>query len=48
MLYRCDLVQDDSKTPQSLYGSFADLGIAPSVEDIDKVRREMWSNFSET
>ena len=29
----------------SLYGALADLGPAPSAEDIDEVRREMWANF---
>jgi hypothetical protein len=29
----------------SLYGTFADLGSAPSSEDIDEARREMWGNF---
>lgn len=42
---RRDLVQDDPKPPQSLYGLFADLGIAPSSEDIDEAQREMWSRF---
>lgn len=28
-----------------LYGALADLGPAPSSEDIDEIRREMWSNF---
>jgi hypothetical protein len=30
---------------RSLYGLCADLGPAPSAEDIDEVRREMWANF---
>jgi hypothetical protein len=30
---------------RSLYGSFADLGDAPSAEAIDDTRREVWSNF---
>lgn len=29
----------------SLYGICADLGPAPSAEDIDEVRREVWANF---
>ena len=29
----------------SLAGLLADLGPAPSEEDIDEVRREMWGNF---
>jgi hypothetical protein len=30
---------------RSLLGLCADLGPAPSAEDIDEVRREMWANF---
>ena len=30
---------------KSLLGLCADLGSAPSAEDIDEVRREMWDNF---
>jgi hypothetical protein len=30
---------------EPLYGLLADLGPAPSAEDIDEVRREMWSGF---
>ena len=30
---------------RSLHGILADLGPAPSVEDIDEARREMWANF---
>ena len=30
---------------RSLRGALADLGPAPSAEDIDEVRREMWPNF---
>jgi hypothetical protein len=29
----------------NLYGALADLGPAPSAEDIDEIRREMWANF---
>ncbi|HEX5084996.1 MAG TPA: hypothetical protein VFY40_23400 [Blastocatellia bacterium] len=34
-------------TPQrpNLYGALSDLGPAPSSEDIDEIRREMWANF---
>lgn len=28
----------------SAYGALADLGPAPSAEEIDEVRREMWAN----
>ncbi len=30
---------------RSLYGALADLGPAPSAEDIEEVQREMWVNF---
>ena len=30
---------------QSLYGLCADLGPAPSAQDIDDVRHAVWSNF---
>ena len=41
-----DLKQDEVKKPKrSLYGLCADLGTAPSAEDIDEVRGEVWSNF---
>jgi hypothetical protein len=33
------------KPLKSLYGALADLGPAPSAEDIDEVRREMLRNF---
>jgi len=29
----------------SLWGTFRDLGVAPSGEEIDQVRQEMWSDF---
>lgn len=35
----------EKKPYRSLYGALADLGPAPSAEDIDEVRREMWANF---
>jgi len=38
--------QEASKTPrQTLRGLLADLGPAPSAEEIDEARREMWGNF---
>jgi hypothetical protein len=37
--------QDWNKEQNSLYGLCADLGTAPSEEDIAEVRREMWKNF---
>jgi hypothetical protein len=30
---------------KSLYGLCADLGPAPSAEDIDRARQEEWANF---
>jgi len=30
---------------KSLLGLCADLGPAPSTEDIDEIRREMWADF---
>lgn len=41
-------LEDQERTPsprRSLRGLLADLGPAPSAEDIDEARREMWSNF---
>ena len=32
---------------QSLRGLLADLGPAPSAEDIDEVQREMWAAFAQ-
>jgi hypothetical protein len=37
--------QEAAKPRRSLLGLLADLGPAPSAEDIDEVRREMWKNF---
>ncbi|NJK77467.1 MAG: hypothetical protein HC849_16325 [Oscillatoriales cyanobacterium RU_3_3] len=35
-----------AQTPRkSLWGLCADLGTAPSAEDIDEVRSEEWANF---
>jgi hypothetical protein len=31
--------------PRSLIGLCADLGPAPSAEEIDEARREMWAGF---
>lgn len=37
---------EDPRTPtRSLLGLVKDLGTAPSAEDIDAARREMWANF---
>jgi hypothetical protein len=45
-----DLKQDlQTTTPpsSSAYGALADLGPAPSAEEIDEVRREMWAHVGE-
>jgi len=42
---RRDLAQGEVQPRRSLYGAFADLGHAPSAEEIDEARREMWGNF---
>ncbi|NER33224.1 MAG: hypothetical protein F6J93_03980 [Oscillatoria sp. SIO1A7] len=35
-----------AKTPRrSLWGICADLGKAPSAEEIDEARRDVWANF---
>ena len=40
------LVQGEQRPkPVSLYGSLADLGHAPSLKDIDDIRRDMFQNF---
>lgn len=44
------LGQEESTTPPvsrtPLRGLLADLGPAPSAEDIDEVQREMWATFT--
>lgn len=40
-----DLAEIEQHPKKSLYGLLADLGPAPSVEDIDEVRKEVWANF---
>lgn len=37
--------QEAPPTHRSLRGLLADLGPAPSAEDIDEARHEMWGNF---
>ncbi|HMV49253.1 MAG TPA: hypothetical protein PLD20_05895 [Blastocatellia bacterium] len=38
--------EPESLTPRRpLRGMLADLGPAPSAEDIDEAKREMWGNF---
>lgn len=41
-----DRAELPEKPPRpNLYGALADLGPAPSSEDFDEIRREMWANF---
>ncbi len=40
-----ELPQKPVRPRKSLWGLCADLGPAPSAEDIDKARREEWGNF---
>lgn len=40
-----DLQAVRRKPRKSLLGVLADYGPAPSAEDIDEARREMWGNF---
>lgn len=41
-----DKAELPEKSPRLyLYGALADLGTAPSSENIDEIRREMWANF---
>lgn len=43
---RRELAPKEAKPPKrSLYGLFADLGPAPSAEEIDETRLEMWGQF---
>lgn len=42
---RRELPVQVARPSASLYGTFADLGTAPSADDIDEARREMGSNF---
>jgi len=37
--------QSVKRPKRSLLGLWADLGPAPSAEEIDEARREMWGNF---
>jgi hypothetical protein len=41
------LIKPKVKPHRSLLGICADLGKAPSAEDIDEIRQEMWSNFED-
>jgi len=40
-----DELSENPKPRRSAYGILADLGPAPSAEDIDEVRKEVWKNF---
>ncbi len=40
-----DLAQAQALSLPSLYGAFADLGLAPTASEIDAERREIWRNF---
>jgi len=40
-----DLKKQDKRPLDTLHGLCADLGSAPSAEEIDEVRREVWRNF---
>lgn len=37
--------EDDSPSRRSLYGLWADLGSAPSADEIYQARREAWAGF---
>ena len=39
------VMETDSTPRKNWYGFLADLGSAPSTDDIDETRREMWANF---
>jgi len=40
-----ELAATQSQPRTQLFGRFAHFGPAPSAEEIDEVRREMWANF---
>lgn len=40
-----DVTRSRPAPRRSLYGILADLGPAPSAEEIDEARREAWANF---
>jgi hypothetical protein len=44
-----DLAQEtkQQQPKRDFYGALSHLGPAPSAEDIDEVRREMWAGFAE-
>ncbi|MGB3206330.1 MAG: hypothetical protein WBB28_15175 [Crinalium sp.] len=39
------LIKPEIKPRRSLLGICANLGEAPSAEEIDQIRQEIWSNF---
>jgi hypothetical protein len=39
------LMKPEIKPRRSLWGICANLGQAPSAEEIDEIRQEMWSTF---
>ena len=43
-----ELVKNTTSPRRSLWGLCADLGTAPSTEEIDEARREAWGNFPHT
>ncbi|MDX2039767.1 MAG: hypothetical protein SF097_00895 [Acidobacteriota bacterium] len=45
VLLRTGASQSKSEPRRSLRGLLADLGPAPSAEEIDEAKREMWGNF---
>lgn len=44
-LLQTEIPQPPKKPRKSMRGIWADMGPAPSAEDIDEVRREMMKNF---
>jgi hypothetical protein len=40
-----DLKAEEAKPRRSLLGALSEYGDAPSADEIDKARREAWSNF---
>ena len=40
-----ELTAEPPTPKRSLLGTVADLGPAPSAQDIDEARREAWANF---
>ena len=40
-----ELVKNTTPPRRSLWGMCADLGTAPSAEEIDEARREAWGDF---